>query len=46
MKADEDVFLDNITIADLEGALQVKTHIVKSNGLDLVNFILKEKLYE
>ena len=46
MKADEDVFLDNITIADLEGALQVKSHIVKSNGLDLVNFILKEKLYE
>ena len=46
MKADEDVFLDNITIADLEGALQVKSHIVKSNGLDLVNFILKEKFYE
>ena len=46
MKADEDVFLDNITIADLEGALQVKSHIVKSNGLDLVNFLLKEKFYE
>ena len=46
MKADEQIFLDNITIPELEGALQVKTHIVKSNGVDLVNFILKEKFYE
>ncbi len=46
MKADERIFLDNVTVADLEGALQVKSHIVKSNGLDLVNFLLKEKLYE
>ena len=42
MKKDEDIFLDNVTIADLEGALQVKVHIVKSNGLDLVDFIVKE----
>ncbi len=46
MKKDEDVFLDDITLADLENALQVRAHIVKSNGLDLVNFILKEKVYE
>ncbi|MBO4904905.1 MAG: DUF512 domain-containing protein [Lachnospiraceae bacterium] len=46
MKADEEIFLDNVTVADLEGALQVNIHIVKSNGLDLVNFILKEKFYE
>ena len=46
MKADEEIFLDNITIVDLEGALQVNTRIVKSNGLDLVEFILKEKFYE
>ena len=46
MKKDERIFLDNVTIADLEGALQVNTHIVKSNGLDLVDFIVKEKLYE
>lgn len=45
MKADEEVFLDNISISDLEGALQVKVHIVKSNGLDFVNFLLKEKFY-
>ena len=46
MKADEEIFLDNVKVSDLEGALQVNIHIVKSNGLDLVNFILKEKLYE
>ena len=46
MKADEEIFLDNITVSGLEGALQVHVHIVKSNGLDLVNFILKEKFYE
>ncbi len=45
MKADEEIFLDNVTVSELEGALQVHTHIVKSNGLDLVDFILKEKLY-
>ena len=46
MKADEEIFLDNVSVSDLEGALQVQAHIVKSNGLDLVNFILKEKYYE
>ncbi len=46
MKKDEEIFLDNITISDLENALQVKVHIIKSNGLDLANFILKEKVYE
>ncbi len=46
MKADEEIFLDNVTVSELEATLQVHTHIVKSNGLDLVNFILKEKVYE
>ena len=46
MKKDEEIFLDNITLSDLENALQVRVHIVKSNGLDLANFILKEKVYE
>ncbi len=46
MKADEEIFLDNVKVYDLDRALQVNTHIVKSNGLDLVNFILKEKFYE
>ena len=42
MKKDERIFLDNVTVSDLEGALQVMVHIVKSNGLDLVDLILKE----
>ena len=46
MKKDEDIFLDNTTLADIESTLQVKTHIVKSNGLDLVDFIVKEADYE
>jgi len=46
MKADEEIFLDNVTVSQLDETLQVHTHIVKSNGLDLVNLILKEKLYE
>ncbi len=46
MKADEQIFLDNVKVSDLDRTLQVNTHIVKSNGLDLVNFILKEKFYE
>ena len=46
MKADEEIFLDNVKVSDLDITLQVNTHIVKSNGLDLVNFILKEKYYE
>ncbi len=45
MKADEEIFLDNVTVSELGGALQVHTHIVKSNGLDFVDFLLKEKLY-
>ena len=46
MKADEEIFLDNVALSELEGALQVRCHIVKSNGSDLVDFILKEKTYE
>ncbi len=46
MKADNEIFLDNVTVSELGGTLQVNTHIVKSNGTDLVNFILKEKFYE
>ena len=46
MKRDERIFLDNVTVSELERALQVHAHIVKSNGLDLVDFILKENRYE
>ena len=37
LRAGEAVFLDDVTVADLENALQVKTYIVKSNGQSLVN---------
>ncbi len=46
MKRDERIFLDNVTVSELERALQVHVHIVKSNGLDLVDFILEETCYE
>ncbi|MCL2254980.1 MAG: DUF512 domain-containing protein [Lachnospiraceae bacterium] len=36
----EDVFLDGITVKELENALQVKADIVKSSGRDLINSIL------
>ena len=42
LRADEPVFLDDITLQDLENALQVKVRIVKSNGECLVNSILGE----
>ena len=42
LRADEPVFLDDVTLQDLENALQVKVRIVKSNGECLVNSILGE----
>ncbi len=43
LKADEDVFLDDITAEELSDALQVPVVIVKSSGQDLINAILGEK---
>lgn len=40
LRSGEDVFLDDLTVSDLEKALQVKTDIVKSSGYDLVKSIL------
>lgn len=40
-RSEEDVFLDDITVHDLEDALQVKVDIVKSSGQDLVNELIK-----
>lgn len=40
LRSGEDVFLDDMHLAELEGTLQVKTDIVKSNGCDFVNSIL------
>ncbi len=41
LKSGEAVFLDDMTLADLEKALQVPIDIVKSSGQDLLDAILK-----
>lgn len=40
LRIDEDVFLDDYTVADVERALQVPLNIVKSSGQDLLDTIL------
>jgi NifB/MoaA-like Fe-S oxidoreductase len=40
LKADEPVFLDDMTLEEMEKTLQVKLVIVKSNGRDLVDALL------
>lgn len=40
LRSGEDVFLDDYHLSDLEGALQVRTDIVKSRGCDFVDSIL------
>ena len=40
LRSGEDVLLDDITVSDLEKALQVSVNIVKSNGCDFVNAFL------
>lgn len=41
LKSSETVFLDDMTLAELEKALQVPIDIVKSSGQDLLNAIIK-----
>lgn len=36
LKVDEDVFLDDFSVADVENALQIGVHVVKSGGRDLL----------
>ena len=36
LKADEDIFLDDIALEDVQKALQVPIHIVKSNGMGFI----------
>ena len=43
LRSDEDVFLDDITLAELQNALQVTVDIVKSSGYDFVSTILGDK---
>lgn len=39
LRSGEQVFLDDMTVSDLENALQVKVDIVKSSGRDFINAI-------
>lgn len=43
LRSGEQVLLDDITVRDLSGALQVKTDIVKSSGYDFVNAFIRRK---
>ena len=42
LRSGEEVFLDDVTVEEMEKALQVKIDIVKSSGYDFVNAILRE----
>lgn len=42
LKADEPVFLDDITLEDVRKTLQVPIHIVKSNGMGFIQAITEE----
>ena len=41
LRSGEQVFLDDVTLAELEKALQVEVDIVKSSGYDFVDAVLK-----
>lgn len=41
LRSGEDVLLDNLTVKDIENALQTTVRIVKSDGMSLVTTILK-----
>ncbi len=41
LKADEDIFLDDMTLLELQNALQVQVIIVQSNGMDLLDTIIE-----
>ena len=40
LRSGEDVFLDDVTVPELEKALQVRADIVKSSGYDFVDSVL------
>jgi NifB/MoaA-like Fe-S oxidoreductase len=41
LKSGEPVFLDDMTVEDVEKTLQIKVSIVESSGTDFVNCILE-----
>lgn len=46
MRVEENVFLDDVTVSEVEKTLQVPVDIVKSSGRDLINQILGRKIHE
>ncbi|RDY29972.1 DUF512 domain-containing protein [Lachnotalea glycerini] len=42
LRSGEDVFLDDITLFELETTLQVKVDIVKSSGRDFINSVIQD----
>ena len=46
LKTDEDVFLDDFTLEQVSGALQVPIDIVKSSGQDLIDSILNSDIVQ
>ena len=42
LRSGEEVFLDDVTLSQLENALQVETDIVKSSGQELVSCLMRE----
>lgn len=44
LKTDEDIFLDDFTVEQVSGALQVPIDIVKSSGQDLIGSILNSDI--
>lgn len=44
LRSGEDVFLDDITLAELGNALQVEVNIVKSSGYEYFDFIFDEEI--
>lgn len=41
LKSDEDIFLDDVLLEDIEKKFNHKIHIVKNNGYDLINRIIE-----
>lgn len=44
LRSGEDVFLDDVTVGEMEKALQVKIDIVKSSGYDFIDALLGENI--
>ncbi len=46
LRSGEEIFLDDVTLAQVENALQVKVDIVKSSGQDFVSCLLSDEVAE